>query len=174
MGGNLLFNIDSIVLSQSIVYSTKRQIITCLIFSNEQSFQRPISKILKWSFIFLVRKFNKCSAYPWSLILKPDLTVVIFLQTFLPCSFDCGKITVLYCFMLLFSRSLVSDSFGTPWTVALQAPLSAFEARILERVAIPFPRGSSQPRDGAPVSCTAGRFLIAGPPGKPLLFHRLA
>ena len=129
---------------------------------------------LKWSFIFLVRKFNKCSAYPWSLILKPDLTVVIFLQTFLPCSFDCGKITVLYCFMLLFSRSLVSDSFGTPWTVALQAPLSAFEARILERVAIPFPRGSSQPRDGAPVSCTAGRFLTAGPPGRPLLFHRLA
>ena len=105
--------------------------------------------------------------------MKPDLTVVIFLQTFLHCSFDYGEITVLYCF-LLFSRSFVSDSFATPWTVALQAPLSALQARILEWVAIPFARGSSQPRDGTPVSCTVGSFLTAGPPGKPLLFHQFS
>ena len=33
------------------------------------------------------------------------------------------------------------------------------QARILEWVAIPFSRGSSQIRDGTWVSCTAGRFL---------------
>ena len=34
-----------------------------------------------------------------------------------------------------------------------------FQARILEWVAISFSRGSSQPRDGTQVSCTAGRFF---------------
>ena len=33
------------------------------------------------------------------------------------------------------------------------------QARILEWVAIPFSRGSSQPRDGTWVSCIAGRFF---------------
>ena len=34
-----------------------------------------------------------------------------------------------------------------------------FQARILEWVAISFSSRSSQPRDGTPVSCTAGRFF---------------
>ena len=34
-----------------------------------------------------------------------------------------------------------------------------FQARMLERVAYPFSRGSSQPRDGTGVSCTAGGFF---------------
>ena len=63
--------------------------------------------------------------------------------------------------------SLVSESFSgvqlfaIPWTVAHQAPLSMefSKARILEWVAIPFPRGSSQPRDWTWVSCIAGRFF---------------
>ena len=33
------------------------------------------------------------------------------------------------------------------------------QARILEWVAIPFSRGSSQPKDGTRVSCIAGRFF---------------
>ena len=39
--------------------------------------------------------------------------------------------------------------FATPWTVARQAPLSMgiLQARILEWVAVPSSRGSSQPRD---------------------------
>ena len=42
----------------------------------------------------------------------------------------------------------------TLWTVALLAPLSMgiLQARILEWVAIPSPRGSSRPGDGTPVS----------------------
>ena len=40
------------------------------------------------------------------------------------------------------------------------------QARILEWVAIPFSRGSSQQRDQTQVSCIAGRFLLSEPPGK--------
>ena len=49
----------------------------------------------------------------------------------------------------------------TPWTVACQAPLSMgiLQARILEWVAISFPRRSSQPRNRTLVSCIAGRFF---------------
>ena len=35
----------------------------------------------------------------------------------------------------------------------------SLQARILEWVALPFSRGSSQPRDGTSVSCIAGGFL---------------
>ena len=35
------------------------------------------------------------------------------------------------------------------------------QARILDGVAIPFSKGSSQPRDQTQVSCTAGRFFTS-------------
>ena len=41
------------------------------------------------------------------------------------------------------------------------------QARTLEWVAVPFSRGSSQPRDETQVSCIAGRFLPTEPPGIP-------
>ena len=41
------------------------------------------------------------------------------------------------------------------------------QARILEWVAMPFSRGSSWLRDRTRVSCIAGRFFTADPPGKP-------
>ena len=44
------------------------------------------------------------------------------------------------------------------------------QARILELVAISFFRRSSWPRDQTRVSCIAGRFVTAEPPGKPTLF----
>ena len=45
--------------------------------------------------------------------------------------------------------SIVSDLFVTPWTIARQATvfLGILQARILEWVAMPSSRGSSQPRD---------------------------
>ena len=43
------------------------------------------------------------------------------------------------------------------------------QARILEWVAISFSRGSSQPRDWTCISCIAGRFFTAEPPGKSIL-----
>ena len=56
---------------------------------------------------------------------------------------------------------------------AYQAPLSMgfprSQARILERVAISFSGGSSQPRDWTCISCLAGRFFPTEPPRKPRL-----
>ena len=42
-------------------------------------------------------------------------------------------------------------------------------ARMLERVAIPFSRGSSQPGDRTHVSCIVGGFFTTEPPGSPVL-----
>ena len=52
-------------------------------------------------------------------------------------------------------------TLATPWTVAHQAPLSMgfFQPRILEWVAIPFSRGSSQSTDQTQVFCITGRFF---------------
>ena len=49
----------------------------------------------------------------------------------------------------------------TPWTVVCQAPLSMgiLQARILEWVALPSSRGSSQDRDGTQVSHVVGKFF---------------
>ena len=46
--------------------------------------------------------------------------------------------------------------FATPWTIQ---SMQFFQARILEWVAFPFSRGSSQPRDRTQVSHMAGRFF---------------
>ena len=46
---------------------------------------------------------------------------------------------------------------------------SISQARILERVAISFSRGSSWLRDQTCISCIAGWFFTAEPPGKPKL-----
>ena len=76
--------------------------------------------------------------------------------------------------IVVFSRSAVSDSFASPWTVAHQAPLSMgiLQARILEWVAIPLSRGSSWPRDGTLISCIGRRVLyhpsLGEPPREPL------
>ena len=61
--------------------------------------------------------------------------------------------------------------FATPCTVACQAPLSMgiLQARILEWIAMPSSRGSSQPRDRTQVSCIAGRFFIIWATSKLLL-----
>ena len=56
--------------------------------------------------------------------------------------------------------SVMSHS-ATPWTAARQAPLSMgiLQARILEWIAVPFSRGSSQPRDWTQVSHIADGFF---------------
>ena len=43
----------------------------------------------------------------------------------------------------------------------------SLQARGLQRVAVPSSRGSPWPRDQTQVSCMAGRFFTAEPPGKP-------
>ena len=45
--------------------------------------------------------------------------------------------------------------------------LEISQARKLERIAISFSRGPSQPRDWTLISCLAGRFFTTESPGKP-------
>ena len=85
------------------------------------------------------------------LCLRPQPQIILVLETSTRCH------CVVLCFV---SQSIVSDSV-TPWTAVHQAPLSMgiLQVRILEWVAIPFCRGSSQCTDQTQVSHTAGRFF---------------
>ena len=69
------------------------------------------------------------------------------------------------------SCSVMSDSLRPPWPVAQQAPLSMriLQARILEWVAMPFSRGSFQPRGQTQGSYIAGRFFTVWATRKPSL-----
>ena len=62
---------------------------------------------------------------------------------------------------LLFSHSVVPNSLETPMDYSLPGSSvhGILQARTLECVAIPFSRGSSQPRDWTCVSSTASRFF---------------
>ena len=68
---------------------------------------------------------------------------------------------------------IVTQSFLTLWdpmdcSLPVCSVLGILQARILEWIAIPSSRGSSQPRDWTQVSCIAGRFfLLSEPQGKP-------
>jgi len=65
------------------------------------------------------------------------------------------------CDMLCESHSVMSDSLQ-PQDYTVHGIL---QARILEWVAVPFSRGSSQPRDRTQVSHIASGFFTAEPPG---------
>ena len=74
----------------------------------------------------------------------------------------CGphSISGMFTWLLRVSHSVMSDSV-TPWTVAYQAPLSMgiLQATILEWLALPSSRGSSQVRDQTQVFRIAGEFF---------------
>jgi len=61
----------------------------------------------------------------------------------------------------------VTQSCPTLWNPVDYIVHGILQARILERVAFPFSRGSSQPWDQTQVSRIAGGFLLAEPQGKP-------
>ena len=64
------------------------------------------------------------------------------------------------CVCVYVSHSVMSDSLRPMNCSPPGSPVHGiFQARILERVAISFSRGSPQPRDRAQVSCTAGGFI---------------
>ena len=75
---------------------------------------------------------------------------------------ECMSVCVCVCMCVcvcLLSHSIMSDS-ATPWTVCSSPDSSGIlQARILEWVALPSSRGSSQPRDQTQVSHIAGRFF---------------
>ena len=62
----------------------------------------------------------------------------------------------------LSTKVKVASESAISWTIYSlpDSPVyGLLQARILEWVAVPFSRGSSQPRDWTQVSCTAGKFL---------------
>ena len=68
------------------------------------------------------------------------------------------------------SRSIVSDSCDRKDCRSTGSSVHGIlQARILEWVAVPFSRGSSQTRDRTWVSHIVGRFLLSEPLGKTLL-----
>ena len=72
------------------------------------------------------------------------------------------------CAVQYYMFSVVSDS-ATPWTVAHKAPMSMgfLQVRILEWVAMPSSRGSSQPRIKSRSPALQVDSLPSEPPGKP-------
>ena len=62
---------------------------------------------------------------------------------------------------LLFSRSVVSNSFAAPWTVAHQAPLFVGFSRqeYLSGLPFPFPGDLPDPEIESESPALAGRFL---------------
>ena len=71
--------------------------------------------------------------------------------------------------LLLFSHSVVYNSFVILWTAARQAPLSMGFPRQKYWSGLPLPSPGDLPDPGiGPVSpALAGRFFTAAPPGKP-------
>ena len=74
---------------------------------------------------------------------------------------------------LLFSCSVMFNSFATPWTVAHQAPLSIGFPRQEYWSELPFPSPGDLPDpEIEPTSpAPAGGFLTTKPPGKPIHVH---
>ena len=78
----------------------------------------------------------------------------------------------IFSFQVSHVQCLVSQlclTLCNPWSIAHQAPLSMeiLQARILEWVAGPSSRGSSQPRDQIQVFRIAARFFTVWATGKP-------
>ena len=69
---------------------------------------------------------------------------------------------------VLFCLSVMSNSFVASWTVAHQVPLSVGSSSKNTGVwvALPSPRGSSDPGIEPTSPTLAGRFFTAEPPGK--------
>ena len=86
---------------------------------------------------------------------------------------DLGDSSTWVLSQLLFSCQAVSDSFGIPWTVARQTPLSMGFPRQEHWNGLPFPSPGDRPYSGIePVFLALqGRFLTTGPTGKPPIIH---
>ena len=79
----------------------------------------------------------------------------------------------MYCIIIIIDKIYLCVCSVAQWCQTLCNPPSSsvhgnFLARTLEWVAISSSRGSSKLRDGICISCTAGGFLTAEPPGKPI------
>ena len=103
--------------------------------------KRSVCILIGWWELFNTRKFSILKFYSVNL-------------STMPCSCCLGTKSCLTLCYPMDGSPPCSSVHGILW------------ARILEWVAIPFSRGSSQPRDRTYVSCLAGRFFTTEPPGR--------
>ena len=105
-----------------------------------------------WSFSFSISPSNECSGL---ISFRMDWLDLFAVPGTLKGLLQCVPMYMLEC-----SLSGVR-LFVTLWTVACQTSLfhGISQARTLERVAISFSRGSSQPKDQTYVSCNGGQIL---------------
>ena len=81
------------------------------------------------------------------------------------------------CYAVLLGRFSCVQLFETLCPVSSSSVHGNLQRRILEWVAIPFSRESSQPRDWTDISCDpciAGRFFTAEPLGKPFSLCKMS
>ena len=104
-----------------------------------------------------------CTSRPWLLLAHSAPATLTPLVSFKPASPTPGLSES----EVLFAQSCPTVCNPMDCSPPGSSVHGVLQARILEWVAIPFSRGSSQPRDRTQVSCTAGRFFTTEPPGKP-------
>ena len=115
-----------------------------------------------------------CISLPYALLDNPDFKMLVAITDhryflLVQILFCCNLSPVSTIVVVLVASHVCL--LATPRTVAHQALLSKILlARILEWVAIPFSRGSSQPRVQTRVSCVAGRFFTILQ-GSPCIYH---
>ena len=106
-------------------------------------------------------KVNKLFLAPW---------LEVKLGFFFPLieELRCPKSTLSSSIGLLVSAAKSCQTLLQPHGLPGSSVLGIFQARILEKVAIPFSRGSFRPRDWTQDSCIAGSFFFfpSEPPGK--------
>ena len=137
-----------------------------------------ISKV--WYVIYPLSENSSKSGDPMvSLLSRPEIVIgcwLIFVVWFPISAY------IQFCFpsttsFAMLCAELLShvQRFVTPWTVACQAPLSMgiLQARILEWVAMPSSKRSSQPRDGTQFSRIAGGFFTVWVTREALLLYHL-
>ena len=120
-----------------------------------------------WSMI----KCNKmkCDFIYWAIIMCPAMFSVLWIQNWVsqarvPFSRRLSSsVCVVSCFKSCPSLCDPMDSSQPGSSVH-----GILQARILEWVAMPSSRRSSSPRDQTCISCLAGRFFTADPPGRPM------
>ena len=89
--------------------------------------------------------------------LSEEMQVYISIHNFTGTMY--GLCTLLWCVYVLVTQSYLTLCDPMDCSSPGSSVHGIFQSRILERVAIPFSRGSSHPRNQTQASCLAGRFF---------------
>ena len=112
----------------------------------------------------LNKNFRKAWLHKVTILTQGNITIMVIIVKLNLFEVDAWRAMLLCLNMLLFSRSVLSDSFATTWTIS--PPGSSVhgisQARMLDWVTISFSRGSSYPGIEPASPALAGRFFTTG------------